>query len=163
MERRTLNRRSNTTALLGLGLALGCILSTACSENPVGRECFIGLDEGTPTTNIIASPALECQSRTCLQIALKPGVVLPPDSEYAPLCTAECDADEDCDKVPESPCVNGFTCAVPVTVGPFCCKKMCICRDYLIIPEEGLPVPAACEPDNPDNTCCNLPGRGECS
>lgn len=133
----------------------------ACSENPVGRKCFIGSDAGTEGSQaIIASPALECQSRTCLRVP-QTRADLPEGSEYADLCTAECSSDDECDRVPESPCVSGFTCAVPVVVGPFCCRKMCICKDYLVIPDGGLPAPAACDPSNPDNTCCNLPGRGD--
>lgn len=129
----------------------------ACSENPVGRKCFIGLDAGAESQAVIASPALECPSRTCLHVPLTGQ--LPPDSEYADLCTATCESDSDCDRVPESPCQNGFTCAIPVVVGPFCCRKMCICRDYLQIPDGGVPTPAACVPGVPGNTCCNLPGN----
>ena len=54
------------------------------------------------------------------------------------LCTAECESDDDCDRVPESPCKTGFTCGVAVTVGPFCCKKFCICKDYIVIPDSRL-------------------------
>ena len=97
------------------------VATSACSENPVGRACFIGADADIQGQNIVASPALECQSRTCLHIA----------GNAADLCTGECSSDSDCDAVSETPCKKGFTCAVPVTVGPFCCKKMCICRDYL--------------------------------
>ena len=53
------------------------------------------------------------------------------------LCTAECESDSDCDRVPESPCMTGFTCGVAVTVGPFCCRKFCICKDYIVIPDRG--------------------------
>ena len=134
--------------------------ATACSENPVGRKCFIGADAGNSLQSIIASPALECPSRVCLHTPLEVGT-LPEGSEYADLCTAECKSDGDCDKVPESPCQTGFTCAVPVVVGPFCCREMCICRDYLIIPDGGIPTPAACDPDNPLNRCCNLSGRSD--
>jgi hypothetical protein len=134
---------------------LALTVTAACSENPVGRKCFLGeADGGTTTTSVIASPALECASRTCLQVPLQ--AQLPEGSEYSPLCTAECESEDDCDRVPESPCVNGFTCAIPVVVGPFCCRKMCVCRDYLVIPDGGLPTPEACDPGNPDNTCVNL-------
>ena len=75
------------------------------------------------------------------------------------LCTAECESDDDCDRVPESPCRTGFTCAVPVVVGPFCCRKLCICKDYIVIPDGGVPLPEACDPDDPANACCNLPDR----
>lgn len=148
------------TSRSGLAVAIATIgiLVSACSENPVGRKCFIGTDAGTATESIIASPALECSSRTCLHVPLQ--AQLPEGSEYADLCTAECSSDDDCDRVPESPCVNGFTCAIPVVVGPFCCRKMCICRDYLVIPDGGLQAPKACEAANPENTCCNLEGRG---
>lgn len=78
----------------------------------------------------------------------------------AGLCTAECSSSDDCDRVPESPCKTGFTCGVAVTVGPFCCKKFCICKDYVVVPETGkLPIPMACDPTNAVNACCNLPGR----
>ncbi len=76
------------------------------------------------------------------------------------LCTAECEAESDCDRVPESPCKTGFTCGVAVTVGPFCCKKFCVCKDYIVIPDSGaLATPMACNADEPANACCNLSGR----
>ena len=35
---------------------------------------------------------------------------------------------------------------VAVTVGPFCCKKFCICKDYVVIPDTGeLAEPMACD------------------
>lgn len=148
-----------TRSLAFLALAAVVALSVlGCSENPVGRKCFLGgADGGTSSTAVIASPALECPSRTCLQVPQQGS--LPEGGEYTPLCTAECSSDDDCDRVPESPCINGFTCAIPVVVGPFCCRKMCVCKDYLVIPDGGVPAPAACDPSNADNTCCNLEGR----
>jgi len=134
------------------------LAAAGCGDNPVGRICFIGVDAGNSTQAIIASPALECPSRTCLHQPNLRGT-LPEGSTYADLCTAECADDGECDKVPESPCQLGFTCAVPVVVGPFCCRKMCICKDYLVLPDGGIPVPAACDPSVPENKCCNLPGR----
>lgn len=157
--------RAHVTVLV-LATILG-LAATACSENPVGRKCFLGdvvdLDAGEGEQTVLSSPALECPSRTCLHVP-QTGQ-LPEGSEYADLCTAFCDEDGDCDKMEESPCVNGFTCAVATVVGPFCCRKVCICRDYLLIPDGGLPLPAACEAGNANNTCCNLPGnedRPEC-
>jgi len=70
------------------------------------------------------------------------------------LCTAACETNDDCERVPESPCRTGFTCAIPVTVGPFCCRKMCMCKDYLAIPGGGLPTPATCEPTEVDRAAC---------
>lgn len=163
MERRrsnvSTNRNAAFLAVIGIAL-LAAALTTGCAENPVGRKCFIGSDGGVgESTAIVASPALECPSRTCLRVPRAPGLQLPEGSEYTNLCTASCETDEDCDRVPESPCQTGFTCAIPVVVGPFCCRKLCICKDYLIIPDGGVPIPAACDQTNADNMCCNLPGR----
>ena len=149
--------RSHSVGILVLLASLVAALASGCSDNPVGRKCFIGADASNDSQRIIASPALECQSRTCLHVP--PEKAIPEGGEPADLCTASCETDEDCDKVPESPCQTGFTCAIPVVVGPFCCQKMCVCRDYLVIPDGGVPEPKACDPDIPENTCQNLPGR----
>lgn len=159
MERQRLFHSTAAQVLAGACLLALFSLTAACSENPVGRKCFIGLDQGDDSQAIVASPALECPSRTCLKVPLE--TTLPEGGEYDNLCTAECESDEDCDRVPESPCVNGFTCAIPVVVGPFCCRKLCVCKDYIVVPEGGRPVPAACDPDNAANTCCNLEGRAD--
>lgn len=156
------SRRSCSPRLIWVSILLGALIGgAACTENPVGRKCFIGADAGSSTEAIVASPALECPSRTCLHYPQEQGATPPEGAEYADMCTAECETDDDCDKVAESPCVSGFTCAIPVVVGPFCCRKMCICKDFLIVPEGGMPTPEACVADNPENTCCNLEGRGD--
>jgi hypothetical protein len=141
-------------------LAALALCAAACAGEPVGRRCFIGelaIDAGTSGTSIVASPALECPSRTCLHTPQERD--LPEASEYSDLCTAECSSDDECEKVSESPCQLGFTCAIATTTGPFCCRKLCICKDYLIIPDGGVPLPAACDPENSLNTCPNLAGR----
>jgi len=143
-------------------LVLGFVLASACTSNPVGRICDLGSETPAPSEVVVASPSLDCVSRTCLREPL--GRELPPGSVFpagnSGLCTAECSADGDCDRVPESPCTLGFTCGVAVTVGPFCCKKFCICKDYVVIPDSGeLAEPMACEDGNASNACCNLSGR----
>jgi hypothetical protein len=134
-----------------LGL-LTCTALGACKDNLVGRQCFIPNSEqdgGVPVT--VVGTGLECQSRTCLHIASKT-----PD-----LCTGECSSDSDCEASAETPCQGGFVCMVPVVVGDFCCQKLCVCRDYLTLPDGGAapPSPASCNADNPVNECCNLEGR----
>lgn len=156
-----MTRRTNLyLALVGMGLAM----LAACADNPVGRICDLGIENPDENESVVASPSLDCQSRTCLKVPQTRE--LPEGSRYPTgnkgLCTAECDSDSDCDRVPESPCKTGFTCAIPVVVGPFCCRKMCICKDYIVIPDGGVPTPAACDESNEANTCCNLPGRPEC-
>ena len=150
--------RSN---LLLVFVAIVALLG-ACTDNPVGRLCDLGVEAPNPMESVVASPSLDCQTRTCLKVPLTGQ--LPEGSSYPTgnkgLCTAECESDDDCDRVPESPCKTGFTCAVPVVVGPFCCRKMCICKDYIVVPEDGtIPTPEACDPDDAANACCNLPGR----
>ena len=141
--------------------ALTALLIAGCVDNPVGRICDLGSQMPESTEVVVASPSLDCVSRTCLRVPL--GRELPPGSAFPSgnngLCTAECSSDDDCDRVPESPCVTGFTCQVAVTVGPFCCKKFCICKDYVVVPESGEIDYKACDAANPDNKCVNLPGR----
>jgi len=138
------------------------VLVAACTSNPVGRICDLGTALPQTSEVVVASPSLDCVSRTCLRVPLSnPN---PPEGSVYPsgtngLCTAECSTSDDCDRVPESPCKSGFTCGVAVTVGPFCCKKFCICKDYEL-PE---PEPKACDASNAANECCNLSGRPACN
>jgi hypothetical protein len=151
-------RRHVHLALLALALV------AACSGNPVGRICDLGTMPD-PGETALASPSLDCVSRTCLKVPLTNP--MPPKGSVYPggangLCTAECQTADDCERVPESPCVSGFTCGIPegLTVGPFCCRKFCVCKDYIVIPDTGqLPTPMACDAANAQNGCCNLPGR----
>src|SRR4051794_15029155 len=105
------------------------VFAAACNGQPVGRKCFIpgvdvmGSDGGVIPENILASPALECQSRTCLHLEREGTLINGMKASTDNLCTAECSGDGDCSKVPESPCKSGFVCAVAVETGPFCCKK----------------------------------------
>ena len=150
--------------LRGLAVLLLSALALAgCEDNPVGRICDLGLSP-MPNESVVASPSLDCVSRTCLRVPSAADKPLPegglPPSGNLGQCTAECSSDDDCDKVPESPCQTGFTCGIPVVVGPFCCKKLCICKDYVVIPPSGtLPEPTACNPDDENNACCNLDRR----
>ena len=92
-------RRSSFTLLAALLAASGVAVSlSACSENPVGRKCDLGVDNPNPNEAVLASPSLDCQSRTCLKVPLQRD--LPPGSEYPSgnigLCTADCEQDSDC-------------------------------------------------------------------
>jgi hypothetical protein len=139
---------------------VACLLiAVGCEGEPVGRVCDLGSQTPAASEVVVASGSLDCVTRTCLRVPL--GAELPPGSEYPSgnngLCTAECETADDCDRVPDSPCTGGFTCGVAVTVGPFCCKKFCVCKDYI---PNGEPLEfAACDPTDSNNTCANLPGR----
>lgn len=146
-------------------------LGAGCSgriDNPVGRICDLGTAQPPPTEVFVASPSLDCESRTCLRQPptreLPPGGTPPPANSG--LCTAECSSDDNCDRVPESPCVTGFSCRFPVTAGPYCCRRFCICKDYILIPDPDIiqmQIAEACDPANSFNMCCNLPGRPACA
>lgn len=153
--------RRRHVVVLGLFAAM-LSFASGCFGEPVGRICDLGTQSPAATEVVVASPSLDCVSRTCLRVPL--GRELPAGSTFPAgnngLCTAECEADDDCERVPESPCITGFACGVAVTVGPFCCRKFCICKDYVVIPEGGtLTTPKACDANNADNSCCNLSGR----
>lgn len=126
------------------------LVAAGCEEDLVGRRCFIGTDAATGQETIVASPSLDCSSRTCLHVPVEEGATPPEGAQHADMCTAECSSDDDCNRIAGSPCVSGFTCAVPVVVGRFCCRHMCICRDFIVVPDGGLPEPEACKVDRPD-------------
>jgi hypothetical protein len=156
--------RSHPVGLLVVPLVIAAFgaFGTGCSDDPVGRICDLGTAAPQATEVVVASPSLDCVSRTCLRVPKSRE--LPPGSKFPEgnngLCTAECSADSDCDRVPESPCITGFTCGIAVTAGPFCCRKFCICKDYIVVPESGeIATPAACNPSDKQNACCNLPDR----
>jgi hypothetical protein len=145
-----------------LSIAALAVLASGCTDSPVGRKCDLGVQTPQPNAVVVASLSLDCVSRTCLRYP--PARELPPGSiplaANAGLCTAECSSSDDCDRVPESPCVLGFTCGIAVTAGPYCCRKFCICRDYVVVPEsDEIEVPAECNPAESKNACCNLDGR----
>jgi len=133
-------------------LAAICALAGAigCDQDLVGRRCFIGTDAGSDLETVVASPSLDCSSRTCLHVPADEGAAAPAGARPADMCTAECSSDDDCHRIAGSPCLGGFTCTVPVVVGPFCCRHLCVCRDFLVIPDGGIPEPEACQVDRPD-------------
>jgi hypothetical protein len=77
-------------------------------------------------------------------------------------CTAECQHDSDCDAETKMFCKEGFACAVATQAGPFCCKKLCICKGDLVEgvnvdPDGGTIIPFSCDPkQNPNPTCPNV-------
>jgi hypothetical protein len=130
-----------------LALVVLALSATGCPTNPVGRQCFIGGDAGSGST-IVSSPSLDCQSRTCLRY-----------QGHEELCTGSCESDDDCDKEGEA-CEGKFVCIVATVVGPFCCKKLCVCEDHIVGNfDGGVPTPTACDPTIETNECCNLEGR----
>jgi hypothetical protein len=133
----------------------------ACNPNSIGRSC---VNPGGQTVRgvQISSPALECPSRLCLiepAGAASGNVTGGDDGGFRSTCTAFCDHDNDCDPETTASCKSGFVCAVATVVGPFCCRKLCICKDDLSStnagPDGGTKIPSACTGHNPD--CPHVP------
>src|SRR5258708_1919974 len=137
----------------------------ACNPNSIGRPCVNPGGQAVLGTQI-SSPALECPSRLCL--------LQPPNAStgqtgqgsdggtFRATCTATCNNDGDCDAETKEFCKAGFNCAVATQAGPFCCKKVCICKSDLVEgvnvdPDGGTIIPFSCDPkQNPTPTCPNV-------
>lgn len=156
---RALLSRTLLAGVLGAGLI-------ACNPNSIGRPCVNPGGQAVLGTQV-SSPALECPSRLCL--------LQPPNAStgnvgqatdggiYRATCTASCQHNSDCEAETKAYCKEGFVCAVATQAGPFCCKKLCVCRGDLVEgvnvdPDGGTIVPHSCLPDvqaqNP--TCANV-------
>jgi hypothetical protein len=135
-------------------------VDAAIDSTYLGRLCELPVDadSGVPGSGIVHTPALECAWRVCLF----PAAELPTNT--GALCTKPCTNDEDCaggtladpSSSIDPHCKTGFACGVATTVGPSCCRKWCICRDFVDVPIGGLATPAACLGDGGSPTCQNL-------
>jgi len=101
---------------------------TTLVVSEVGNACSLG-DMPTDGT-ILASPALECAGQICAQY-----------NGGTSMCTTRCNVAADCVAASDSQCSGGFSCVVPLSVGPFACQSYCICNDLGPDPS----VPAACQ------------------
>jgi hypothetical protein len=145
-------------ALVAFGVV---VLLGACDDKHIGRPCQTGApapDAGVSggAFATVSSPVLACPSRICLLPGDQNGEAT---ADFdGPFCTATCSSDDDCSdgesgtkgQTPPDPrCKGGFVCAVATTVGPFCCQKLCICHDFVIVPAGGIPLPDVCMPGMP--------------
>ena len=154
------------TFFLGASLlALAAFGSMACEDRGIGRPCDVLADAST--IQAVYNPsALECPSRICLKPDVQPGgtavgttttdangqqhVIVAPTGPY---CSATCSRDSDCGgqkrdsnhNDTDARCMNGYTCGVVFSVGPFCCKKLCLCKDFYNLDQGGgLETPVIC-------------------
>jgi hypothetical protein len=146
-------------APLAFVFALTTLATTGCEDKHIGRKCELGVSDdggvagGSSAT--INSEALECPSRIC---------VLPENAANAstgPLCTADCSSDDDCsdgetttDPHDTHHCKTSFVCTIPTTSGDLCCRKMCICKDFLIGNGPFNQTPLVCQ--SPAGGCKNV-------
>jgi hypothetical protein len=143
-------------SVLGVVVASVFVL-TACEDKAIGRLCDVQADAGV-TQAVFNGQSLECPTRICLKPSRDMAVAKSVDT--APYCTAECSKDSDCDGETrggdgaDRRCKGGFVCGVAFEVGPLCCKKICLCKDF--IPSTGVPSPASCDKSKGVSTCQNL-------
>ncbi len=138
----------------------------ACNPNSIGRPCVNPGGQAVLGTQV-SSPALECPSRLCLlQPANASTGTVPTQGgdggTFRATCTAECQHDSDCSPETQMYCKEGFACAVATQAGPFCCKKLCICKGDLVQgvnvdPDGGTIIPFSCSTANPMPSCPNAP------
>jgi hypothetical protein len=144
-------------ALVGTLSSLVFVLA-ACEDKAIGRKCDVQADAGLSQA-VFNGQALECPTRICVKPARDNAVATAVDT--APFCTAECSKDSDCDgetrdsaNSGDKRCKGGFVCGVGFEVGPLCCKKICLCKDF--IPKAGLTAAASCDKSKGVSTCPNL-------
>ncbi len=137
-------------------LALGLF---GCEDKHIGRPCITNAPDAGASGGqvaVISSPNLQCPERICLQPA--PEGAVPNAAAEGGMCTAGCSTDDDCsDSDPGTKCTSGFVCTVATTSGPFCCQKLCVCHDFVIVPPGGFPTPSTCKPPGgggPDPATC---------
>jgi hypothetical protein len=143
--------------MLGTLSSLVFVLS-ACEDKAIGRRCDVQADAGLSQA-VFNGQALECPTRICVKPSRDNAVAKAVDT--APYCTSECSSDSDCDgetrdrnNGADKRCQGGFVCGVGFEVGPLCCKKICLCKDF--IPTTGVPTPSSCDKSKGVSTCPNL-------
>lgn len=144
-------------------VSLSILILGSCKGDPnVGQPC--DLIDVSASRTVINANASECQTGVCLKVALDP-TRAPMDPPTGATCSAECSSDSDCEgelrdssNPDDTRCKGGFACGVPFVVGPYCCKKYCMCRDSL--GAAGASTPAACQGPNARTTCQGAASSG---
>jgi hypothetical protein len=124
------------------------MMSVGCKGgDKVGQICDLTVDAG-PSQAVVNLEAGGCRTGLCLKPTFASGATF--DSLAGATCTDECTSDSDCDGEIRSPsdaedtrCKGGFVCGVPFVVGPLCCQRYCVCRDFL--GPSGAQTPVACQ------------------
>ncbi len=138
--------------------------ASGCEDKAIGRVCEVQADAGSEQA-VLNGQALECPTRLCLRPA--PDSTVAQSVDTTALCTAECSKDSDCDgaetrsagNTRDKRCRTGFVCGIATATGSVaCCKKLCLCKDFLVIPPSGLETPVVCD-RNRNPGVCPLAGK----
>jgi hypothetical protein len=133
-------------------LLLSVLLVGGCSQNDLGRYCFVGAEGGENTNSIsltiLNTEAPECGERLCLK---QGGYVCDDGSttcaedlrlKLQPMCTMECEQNADCEKTDDN--VNGcsrYVCQAQGQETGFGDHCICVCLDF-IRDADGDPITA---------------------
>lgn len=151
--------QSPVRSILAVAFAVGLgFASSGCENKAIGRPCEVEGNQTAMGSGLQNQAALECPTRMCVLPTSEVGAV-----DTAPFCTAECSNDDDCEdaekrdaKNPnDKRCKTGFTCAVPLQTGGLCCKKLCVCKDFLNNGRQSTP-PKTCDKSTGISECANL-------
>lgn len=158
-----------------------------CPKSDVGRPCNHGARRISAKEPFVTFPATACNDLLCVYSDSLEPPVEPCESDAQcnaqtggealfaciegqcrvssehvlskSMCSKRCESDADCEAERGTECKNGFACARLQAVGTFCCEKLCVCRDDLIVDadleeacDEGMargcctrdPVPEGC-------------------
>ncbi len=155
--------RINLFGLLVVAMVLG---SVSCENKHIGRTCGLSVDPDAGTssgTTATLDVGLECPSRICLLPAQEAAAKTPPTTS---LCTADCSSDDDCSDgerrnagdITDQRCQGGFVCKVAETVGDFCCRRLCVCTDFLtrnpLTQSYDTALPEVCQPTSNNRLLC---------
>ena len=163
---RFLPSRSHGSALFVSLFVVAVLGGASCENKHIGRPCLLSVDPDAGTTGGTTATidiGLECPSRICM-LPAREAFQGPPLTTS--LCTADCTSDDDCadgelrnaSDPNDTRCQTGFACKVAETVGDFCCRRLCVCKDFVgKTPAGGYPTPQVCQstPENKAN-CKNV-------
>ena len=68
-------------AITVLLVSIALVLAGACGGEPVGRICDLGVEAPPAGQSVVASPSLDCTTRTCLKVP-KTNTTPPEGSRY---------------------------------------------------------------------------------
>lgn len=164
-QRISVLRPSDSTSPPGTMVAMKCRTQpsaapdsqpTTTTKKKLGASCDVGASY-TGDQAVFNSATSECASGLCLKPMNVSGVSV----DTNPYCSATCSTDSDCDGAErdandpnDKTCRGGYACGVEFVTGSICCKKVCICKDFLSA--KGVMVPLTCDPVvNNGTTACN--------
>ena len=103
-----------------------------------GTLCDV-LGNTDPATLVYVSISSECLNHVCIK----------PLGTTVAYCAGDCTQDSDCvgptgnSNDPLDPyCKSRFSCVIAMDRGPLCCRKLCLCSDFVTAAQ--LQTPAAC-------------------